>query len=121
MQHDVRIFTIARSQVHRYLVGRHRLRGQRRDKEIDDMRIDRTSMFAYLISKLSKESYDEVQGHKDWATIESSRDPLQLWLAIKLTHQILTTSKVAGIIKKTAREEYSACKQGSFEHILDYK
>jgi hypothetical protein len=101
--------------------GRLREAHKRRDKEIDDMRIDRTSMFAYLISKLSKESYDEVQGHKDWGTIESSRDPLQLWLAIKSTHQILTTSKVAGIIKKTAREEYSACKQGSFEHILDYK
>jgi hypothetical protein len=27
-----------------------------RDKEIDDMKVDRTSMFAYLISKLSKES-----------------------------------------------------------------
>jgi len=94
---------------------------KRRDKEIDNMQIDITSMFAYLISKLSKESYDEVQGHKDWATIESSRDPLQLWLIIKSTHQILTTSKVAEIIKKTAREEYSECKQGPFKHILDYK
>jgi hypothetical protein len=27
---------------------------KRRDKEIDDMRIIRTSMYAYLISKLSK-------------------------------------------------------------------
>jgi hypothetical protein len=67
-------------------------------------------MFAYLISKLSKESYDEVQGHKDWISIEASRDPLELWLAIKTNHQILTTSKVAGIIKKTTREEFSACK-----------
>jgi len=28
---------------------------------------------------------------------------------------------VAAIIKKTAREEYAACKQGPFEHIMDYK
>ena len=28
---------------------------KRRDKEIDDMKVDRTSMFAYLISNLSKE------------------------------------------------------------------
>jgi hypothetical protein len=64
----------------------------RRDKEIDDMRIDRTSMYAYLVSKLSKESFDEVQGHADWSRIEAARDPLQLWLVIKQTHQILTTS-----------------------------
>jgi hypothetical protein len=78
-------------------------------------------MFAYLISKLNKESYDEVQGHKVWTTIESSRDPLELWMVIKTPHQILTTLKVARIIKKTARKEYAACKQGPFEHILDYK
>ena len=94
---------------------------KRRDKEVDDMRVDRTSMYAYLLSKLSKESMDEVQGHADWKTIETSRDPLELWLVIKSTHQILTTSKVASVIKKTAREEYSACKQGAFEHIVDYK
>jgi hypothetical protein len=40
---------------------------------------------------------------------------------VKSTHQILTTSKVASVIKKTAREEYATCKQGPFEHIVDYK
>jgi hypothetical protein len=89
---------------------------KRRDKEVDDMRVDRTSMYAYLLSKLSKESLE-----KTWATIECSRDPLALWMVIKSTHQILTTSKVASVIKKTAREEYSACRQGAFEHIVDYK
>jgi len=94
---------------------------KRRDKEVADMEVDRTSMLAYIISKLSKESLDEVQGSKDWAKIEASRDPLALWLVVKSTHQILTTSKVASVIKKTAREEYAACKQGAFEHIVDYK
>jgi len=85
------------------------------------MRIDRTSMYAYLNSKLSKESLDEVQGHTDWASIEASRDPLQLWIVIKKCHQILTTSKVTVVIKKAAREEYAACKQGQFENIVDFK
>jgi hypothetical protein len=40
---------------------------------------------------------------------------------IKATHQILTTSKVASVIKKTACEAYAACKQGAFEKIEDYK
>jgi len=31
---------------------------KRRDKEVADMEIDRTSMYAYVISKLSKESLD---------------------------------------------------------------
>jgi hypothetical protein len=84
------------------------------------MKIDRTSIFAYLISKLSKESLDEVQGYGTWDTVEASRDPLELWKFIKATHQILT-SKVASVIKKTAREEYMACKQGPYEHIVDYK
>jgi hypothetical protein len=35
-------------------------------------------MFAYIISKLSKESLDELQGDKQWAVIEASRDPLSL-------------------------------------------
>jgi hypothetical protein len=92
---------------------------KRRDKEIADMDVDRTSMYAYIISKLSKESFDEVQGDGKWAAIEASKDPLELWKVIKASHQILTTSKVSSIIKKTAREEYAACKQGVFEHIVD--
>jgi hypothetical protein len=105
----------------RYKVEKGRLREsyKHRDKEINDMRVDRTSMYAYLISKLSKESQDEIQGHTNWPDIEKTRDPLKLWKVIKSCHQILTTSKVAAVIKKTAREEYAACKQGPFEHIMD--
>jgi hypothetical protein len=61
---------------------------KRRDKELADMELDKTSMYAYIISKLSKESLDEVQGDAKWGTIETSRDPLMLWLVIKATHQI---------------------------------
>jgi hypothetical protein len=101
--------------------GRLRDAHKRRDKEIDDMAIDRTSMFAYMLSKLSKESMDEFAHHEDYATIEAERDPLKLWLAIKVTNQTLTTSKVAAVVKKSAREEYNACKQGTYESIVDYK
>jgi hypothetical protein len=73
------------------------------------------------IGKLCKESQDEIQGHNDWPDIKKTRDPLKLWKVIKSCHQVLTTSKVAPVIKKTAHEEYAACKQGPFEHIMDYK
>ncbi len=46
-----------------------------RDKEVNDMRIDKTSMYPYLLSKLSKESQDEIQGNSDWVDIERTRDP----------------------------------------------
>jgi hypothetical protein len=78
-------------------------------------------MYAYLLSKLSKESVDELNGHKNWSTIEASRDPLSLWKIIKECHQTLTTSKVTSVIKKTAREEYASCRQGAYESIVDYK
>jgi hypothetical protein len=94
--------------------GRLREAHKHRDKEINDMQVDRTSMYAYLISKLSKESQDEIQGHTNWPDIEKTRDPLKLLEVIKSCHQILTTSKVAAVIKKTTCEEYAACKQGPF-------
>jgi hypothetical protein len=43
---------------------------KRRDKEIDNMKVNRASVFAYLISKMSMESLDEIQGHKDWKSID---------------------------------------------------
>jgi hypothetical protein len=101
--------------------GRLREAHKRGNKEIDDMKIDRISLYTYLLSKLSKESVDKLHGHKDWPTIEASRDPLNLWKIIKECHQTLTTSKVASVIKKTAREEYSSCRQGVYESIVDYK
>jgi hypothetical protein len=44
-----------------------------------------------------------------------------LWKVIKESHQTLTTSKVASVIKKTAHKEYRACKQGMYESIVNFK
>jgi hypothetical protein len=100
----------------RYDVEKGRLREahKHRDKEIHDMRVDRTSMYAYLISKLSIESQDEIQGHADWPDIEKTRDPLKLWKVIKACHQILTTSKVAAVIKKKRTRRICHVQTGSF-------
>jgi hypothetical protein len=49
--------------------GRLREAHKQQYKEVDDMQKDRTSMYAYIISKLSKESLDEIQGHVDWPSI----------------------------------------------------
>jgi hypothetical protein len=49
-----------------YEINKGRLREvhKRRDKELNDMRVDRTSIFAFIMSKLSKESVDEIQGQR---------------------------------------------------------
>ena len=92
-----------------------------RHKEIRKMKEDRTKMYAYIYSKLSKESQDEVARDASFATIEAERDPLKLWMLLKTTHMVATISKVPGIIKKSARSEYEKCKQGEFESIVDFK
>jgi len=117
---DISLFDLS-NDPHEVEKARLREAHKHRDKEIDNMRIDRVSIFAYLISKLSKESVDKLHGHKDWNKIELERDPLNLWKIIKECHQTLTTSKVASVIKKTAREEYASCKQGMYESIMEYK
>jgi hypothetical protein len=89
--------------------------------EVDNMATDRTSVYAYILSTLKNESMDEFARHGQYAKIKAERDPLKPWLAVMLTHQMLMTSKVAAAVKKSAREEYYACKQGVYELIVDYK
>ncbi len=71
---DISLFDLS-NDPHEVEKARLREAHKHRDKEIDDMRIDRVSIFAYLISKLSKESVDKLHGHKDWNKIELERDP----------------------------------------------
>jgi hypothetical protein len=85
------------------------------------MKSNRESMYAYITSKLSKESLDEVKRHKNYDSFSETNDPLELWLAIKELHSVATTSKVEGVVKRKAWEEYAMCKQGAFEDIRDYK
>ena len=77
-----------------------------RDKEIRSIEKDRASMFAYVLSKISRESLDEISRAATFAALEVSRDPLALWLLLKDTHMVATLSKVPTVVRKTAREEY---------------
>jgi len=78
-------------------------------------------MYAYIMSKLSKESKDEVKRHENYDSFSVTNDPLELWITIKELHSVATGSKVKGVIKCKAWEEYALCKQGAFEDIRDYK
>jgi hypothetical protein len=80
----------------------HLREAHKRDKEIDDICINNDHVHLQHL-QVSKESLDEIQGQPPWLKLEVSKDPLQLWVMIKKSHQVLTTSKVA------TREEYSSC------------
>jgi hypothetical protein len=88
---------------------------------IAKMRANRASMFAYILSKLSKESLDELKRHEKYAEIDEKVDPLLLWKVIKELHMVATSSKVTQVVMRKAREEYQSCKQGAFESLVDFK
>jgi hypothetical protein len=43
------------------------------------MKLDKSSMYAYIMSKLSVESVDEVKRHRDYSKADDTFDPLELW------------------------------------------
>lgn len=92
----------------------HLREAHKRDKEIDDICINNDHVHLQHL-QVSKESLDEIQGQPPWLKLEVSKDPLQLWVMIKKSHQVLTTSKVA------TREEYSSCWQEQYKNIVDCK
>eukprot|EP00557_Chaetoceros_sp_GSL56_P005694 CAMPEP_0176500028 /NCGR_PEP_ID=MMETSP0200_2-20121128/13286_1 /TAXON_ID=947934 /ORGANISM="Chaetoceros sp., Strain GSL56" /LENGTH=1532 /DNA_ID=CAMNT_0017898575 /DNA_START=170 /DNA_END=4768 /DNA_ORIENTATION=+ len=92
-----------------------------RSNLIAKMENSRDNMFAYMESKLSKESLDEVKRHKDYETVKGDVDPLGLWMIIKELHMVTTSSRVEAVVKRKAWEEYAMCKQGVFESLMDYK
>jgi hypothetical protein len=70
---------------------------------------------------LSQESKDEVKRSEDYEAIKNTRDAQGLWQIIEETHKVFTISRIAAVIKKTARKEYQLMQQGPYESIITYK
>ena len=90
-------------------------------KQIDRMREDRPSLYAFIMSKLSRESEDELKRHDNYATFHEEQNPLELWKAIKELHLVTTTSKCASVVKQQATEDYHKLRQGDFETLTQFK
>lgn len=103
--------------------GRENMRQdiKKRSEIVSKMMEDRPKLYAYIISKLSKESLDEVKQHQDYEQIDRDVDPLRLWMTIKSLHMVTTTSRVEGVVKRQAYVDYATCNQGAFENLIDYK
>jgi hypothetical protein len=66
-------------------VGREQMKAdvKERSTQKPKMRADRAKMYAYLLSKLSKESLDELKRNEKFQQVEQSVCPLSLWKVIK--------------------------------------
>ncbi len=92
-----------------------------RRRKIAQMEADKPKMYAMILGKLSTESMDELKRHEDYEDFNREKDPLMLWLAITMIHQVASVSKVASVVKKAARDKYASMRQGQFETIITFK
>jgi hypothetical protein len=87
----------------------------------EDMINDRPKLYAMIWQYLSQESKEEVKRSADYEVIKNTRDAQQLWQVIEETHKVFTISRIAAVIKKTARKEYQLMHQGPYKSIITYK
>ena len=92
-----------------------------RQRKIDQMRDNRSAFYAFMYDRLSNESVDAIKQLEEYEEINSSKDPLLLWLAIKQTHKTATNSNVGTIMRAETRKKYQDVRQGPFESIVAYK
>ncbi len=79
----------------------------------EDMMNNRAKLYAMIWQYLSQESIAEVKRHTDYEVIKTNRDVQRLWEIIEETHKVFTISRIAAVIKKTARKEYQLMHQGA--------
>jgi len=83
-----------------------------RAKIIIKMDTEKPMLYAFIVSKLSTDSEDELKRHQQYATFNTSKDPLQLWLALEQLHLVTTVSKNAAFVLRQAEKDFMNCTQG---------
>ena len=66
----------------------------RRSRAIGEMAKNRTPLYGFMIQHLSNESHDAIKLLDEYQEFNATKDPLSLWLAIKKTHKVATSSNV---------------------------
>jgi len=80
----------------------------------EDMINNRVKLYALIWQYLSQESIAEVKRH-------TNRDVQRLWGIIEEIHKVFMISRIAAVIKKTARKQYQLMHQGAYKSIITYK
>jgi len=92
-----------------------------REQRINKMEQDKSSLYGFILSKLSRESKDEMKRMPNYEIYSKGKDPLALWLSLKELHLTTTVSKDKSIVKAPAYEEYSTCRMNDFDVISAFK
>ena len=92
-----------------------------RAKAIRTMADDHRKMYAYILSKLSRESMDEFNHRQMYGDVSEALSPLGLWMILKEVHSLNSTSTNAIINKREAFQQYASTKMSGFETLYDYK
>jgi len=92
-----------------------------RSKTINQLEREKPMLYAFVISKLSLESEDEIKRHKDYVDFNQKKDPLALWLALEELHLTSTISKNAAFVLAQAEQDYMTLQQGEHELITKFK
>jgi len=74
-----------------------------RVRVIERMKNNKANLYGFILSRLSNESMDEVKRHEDFNDFNSTKDPLELWLAVKQIHRVDTNSLVQEFRKNLSR------------------
>ena len=88
---------------------------------MEKMEANKANLYGFILSKLSNESMDEVERHESFNEFNSSKDPLELWLAVKHIHRVDTNLLVQEFRKNSARDKYHRISQSQYESLLKYK
>ena len=92
-----------------------------RAKVIRTMADDRSKLYAYILSKLSRESMDEFKHHEEYDLVSQALSPLGLWIILKEVHSLNSTSTNCIINKREAFQQYASTKMSGFETLYDFK
>lgn len=87
----------------------------------EKLRQNKIPLCAYMEESMSRESIDAVYTDVEYAPVKDNGDPLLLWLAIKRTHMVASTSGVATFRKADAVMAFVTAKQNPYETIVEFK
>ena len=87
-------------------------------KTIRTMEDDRSKLYAYILSKLSRESMDEYKHHTDYDLVRESLTPLGLWIILKEIHSLSPRTQRTGSHSKIQISVIVSIKLTNFLHIV---
>ena len=108
-----------------------------RERYINKMSRERPQLYAFILSKVSRESEDELKRYvldqttitgttatttqHTFKEINEAKDPLMLWLSIKALHLITTASKNRAVVLLQATKDYRNLRMGEFQSLTVFK